>query len=129
MEPELRAPDPKKSHPIPVLNMSTPRETGFSGFIRVGRNIVPGPASLRSKWRGRRSRNRSSRSRILDIGELGGSVTIGYGVGQFLSADPNRVRRFVLLDTFKYHLPSCLEKSELYDEALKKKNLAPKGGW
>ena len=35
MEPELRASDPKKSHPIPVLNMSTPRETGFSGFIRV----------------------------------------------------------------------------------------------
>ena len=35
MEPELRAPDPKKSHPIPVLNMSTPRETGFSGFFRV----------------------------------------------------------------------------------------------
>ena len=42
MEPELRAPDPKKSHPIPVLNMSTPRETGFSGFFRVGRNIVQG---------------------------------------------------------------------------------------
>ena len=60
MEPELRAPDPKKSHPIPVLNMSTPRETGFSGFIRVGRTLFLVRRAFVANGGGRRSRNRSS---------------------------------------------------------------------